>query len=59
MKGPEHLFFFEAELASKCIIEGKIMAPSPAMTIADTLGNLVVLDKWRKAIGYKLPFDNL
>ena len=28
------------------------------MTWDDTLGNLVVLDIWRKQVGYKLPADN-
>ena len=59
MTGPEHLFFFEAELASKCIIEGKVTAASPAMSIVDTLGNLTALDKWRQEIGYKLPEDDI
>jgi predicted dehydrogenase len=30
-------------------------APSPCMTMADTLGNMAVLDAWRKAVG--LVFD--
>ena len=59
MKGPEHLFFFEADHSNKCIIEGKNTASYPAMTINDTIGNLSVLDKWRKEIGYKLPEDDI
>lgn len=56
-KGPEHLFFFEAELASQTILKEKTEAPYPAMTWEDTLGNLKTLDKWRKIIGYSLPQD--
>jgi predicted dehydrogenase len=57
LKGPEHLFFFEAELASQCIAKEKIQPPHPAMTWEDTLGNLKALDKWRDIIDYKLPQD--
>ena len=59
LEGPEHLFFFEANLVSKLIIDNKREAPPPAMTWEDTLGNLKVLDKWRKEIGYELSFDNI
>ena len=53
----EQLFFFEAELASKTILQEKTEAAYPAMTWEDTLGNLKVLDDWRKIIGYSLPQD--
>jgi len=56
-KGPEHLFFFEAELSSQTIIKQKIEVPYPGMTWEDTLGNLKTLDEWRKVIGYDLPGD--
>ena len=56
-KGPEHLFFFEAELSSQTIIKQKLEAPYPAMTWEDTLGNLKTLDQWRHAIGYELDQD--
>jgi len=51
----EHLFAFEAEVASKAIIEKRNEAMPPAMTWDDTLGNLETLDIWRKEVGYKLP----
>ena len=57
LKGKEHLFFFEAEVASRSIIEKRTQAMPPAMTWEDTLGNLQVLDNWRKEVGYKLPQD--
>jgi len=56
-KGPEHLFFFEAELASQTILKQRQEVPYPGMTWEDTLGNLKVLDEWRKIIGYSLPQD--
>ena len=55
IKVQEHLFAFEAEVASKAIIEKRKEAPPPAMTWNDTLGNLETLDSWRKNVGYKLP----
>ena len=59
LKGPEHLFFFEAELVSQCIAKEKIQPPHPAMTWEDTLGNLKALDTWRDIINYKLPQDEI
>jgi len=59
LKGPEHLFFFEAELVSQCIAKQKIQPPHPAMTFEDTLGNLKALDTWRDMINYKLPQDEI
>ena len=56
-KGPEHLFFFEAELASQTISKQRIEVPYPGMTWDDTLGNIKVLDMWRKEIGYQLDED--
>ena len=56
-KGPEHLFFFEAELASQTISKQRTEVPYPGMTWDDTLGNIKVLDMWRKEIGYHLDED--
>ena len=56
-KGPEHLFFFEAELASQTIAKQRTEVPHPGMTWDDTLGNIKVLDMWRKEIGYNLDED--
>ncbi len=57
-KGPEHLFFFEAELSSQSILKEKQQVPHPGMTWEDTLGNLKVLDQWRKLINYSIKEDN-
>ena len=56
-RGLEHLFFFEAELVSQTILKQRQEVPHPGMTWEDTLGNLKVLDEWRKIIGYSLPQD--
>ena len=58
-KGPEHLFFFEAELSSQTILKEKQQVPYPGMTWEDTLGNLKVLDQWRQKINYQIKEDNL
>ena len=58
-KGPEHLFFFEAELSSQSIIKEKQQVPHPGMTWEDTLANLKVLDQWRQKINYSIKEDNL
>ena len=56
-KGPEHLFFFEAELSSQSILKEKEQVPHPGMTWEDTLSNLKVLDLWRQKINYKIKED--
>ena len=56
-KGPEHLFFFEAELASQTISKQRTEVPYPGMTWDDTLGNIKALDMWRKEIDYDLEED--
>ena len=58
-KGPEHLFFFEAELASQTILKQKQQVPHPAMTWEDTLANLKVLDQWRQKIDYQIKEDKI
>jgi len=52
LRHPEHLFTFEAELASRNIAEGKTEADAPAMGHADSIGNAEVLDRWRAELGY-------
>ena len=57
IKIQEHLFTFEAEIASQAILQKRNEALAPAMTWDDTLGNLETLDSWRKEVNYKLPQD--
>ena len=52
LRSPQHLFAFEAELFSRTIAEGATEAPFPALSPADSLGNAVVLDRWRAELGY-------
>jgi len=47
------LFAFEAELVSRAIAAGLGEAPSPAPGHADSIGNAVVLDRWRAELGYQ------
>ena len=57
LKHPEHLFTFEAEVASAAIAAGKVQADAPAMGWADSIGNAIALDRWRRAVGYALPME--
>ena len=57
IKGPEHLFYFETELASASIKDNKSEVPHPGMTWEDTLGNLKTLDDWREQVGYSIQQD--
>ncbi len=49
---PNQLFSFEAELASRAILDGRMQAPHPAMTWADSIGNSTTTDRWRAELGY-------
>jgi predicted dehydrogenase/aryl-alcohol dehydrogenase-like predicted oxidoreductase len=44
-------FSLEADVVAASIDAGRQEAEFPAMTWADTLGNLAVLDRWRAAVG--------
>jgi predicted dehydrogenase len=44
-------FTLETEIASKAILAGRKEPPSPAMTWADSLGNMRALDAWRSVVG--------
>lgn len=44
------LYALEADLVANCISQGLREAPWPAMTWADTLGNIRVQDQWRRAL---------
>lgn len=54
IRRPEHLFAYEAEIASQAISEGRTEAASPAMSWADSIGNAAAMDRWRKQVGYRL-----
>jgi predicted dehydrogenase/aryl-alcohol dehydrogenase-like predicted oxidoreductase len=51
------LYALEADAFAKAIRDGE--ANYPAMTPADTLGNMRVLDQWREAIGLTYPIEKL
>ncbi len=55
----EHLFAFEAELASRAIREGKKEPDHPALGHADSIGNAETLDRWRRAIGYQIGEESV
>lgn len=49
-------FEYETEEATRCIRSG--LVESPAMSHADTLANLELMDRIRAAIGVKYPFES-
>jgi predicted dehydrogenase/aryl-alcohol dehydrogenase-like predicted oxidoreductase len=54
---PVTSFAIEADVASQAILDGRQQADPPAMTWADSLGNVKTLDQWRAAIGHLYPFE--
>jgi predicted dehydrogenase/aryl-alcohol dehydrogenase-like predicted oxidoreductase len=59
IKRPEHLFFYEAELASAAIAAGRQEPDPPAATWADSIGNSQTIDRWRHEVGYDYtPLDS-
>ena len=53
-------FAYEADRVATAIAAGRGEAEWPAMTWADTLGNLSTMDRWREAIGltYRAELEN-
>ncbi|WP_417580870.1 aldo/keto reductase [Pelagibacterium sp.] len=51
------LYAFEAEAASLAIQEERTEFEAPGMSWEDTLGNLRVLDKWRKSVGLEYEIE--
>jgi predicted dehydrogenase/aryl-alcohol dehydrogenase-like predicted oxidoreductase len=54
---PVTAFALEADVFAQAVAAGKTQASSPAMSHADTLGNLRTLDQWRAAFGHAYPFE--
>jgi predicted dehydrogenase/aryl-alcohol dehydrogenase-like predicted oxidoreductase len=48
---PATTFTLEADMVADCVAEGRMEPRPPAVTWADTLGNLAALDAWRAAVG--------
>ncbi len=44
-------FAIEVDFANEAILSGRLTPAWPAMSAADTLGNLQTLDRWRESIG--------
>ncbi|MEL4181568.1 aldo/keto reductase [Roseateles sp. PN1] len=47
------LYAYEADVFAQAVQAGAV--PHPAMSPADSLGNLAVMDRWRQAIGLSYP----
>jgi predicted dehydrogenase len=51
------LYAYEVDVVAECIARGAQQASSPAPSWDDTLGNLRVLDAWRRAVGVTYPSE--
>jgi len=49
----------EVDMLGRCVEEGRLEAHSPAMTWADSLGQQLALDRWRKAVGVVFEGEKL
>ena len=54
---PGWLYAFEIDAAGRAIRAGKTEFDPPGMTLADTLGNMKVLDKWRTSVGLEFEIE--
>ncbi len=54
---PGWLYAFEADAAAEAARAGKLEFDAPAMSQADTQGNLRVLDKWRASVGLEYAIE--
>ncbi len=58
IRRPEHLFAFEAEMASRAIAAGEVEGEAPAPDWGDSIGNAATLDRWRREIGFVFGPDD-
>ena len=54
---PRWLYTFEIEAASDAIRAGRQEFDPPGMTWADTLGNMMALDRWRSSVGLEFGIE--
>lgn len=58
IRRPEHLFAFEAEVASRAIATGACEPDPPAAGWGDSIGNAETIDRWRREIGYEYAVND-
>lgn len=58
IKEEKPLYTLEIDKVNEFILKKRKQAPYPYVTWQDSLGNIKVLDKWRKIIGLKYSFEN-
>lgn len=56
---PKSLYTHEVDMLGHCVREGRLEAYAPAMTWADSLGQQLTLDRWRKAVGVVFEGETL
>jgi predicted dehydrogenase len=57
VSAPVTSFSLEADVFGDALAAGRLEAPPPAMTSADSLGNMRTLDMWRAAVGLAYGFE--
>lgn len=58
LEGEHTCFGHEIQIASRAIRAGQTQPPAPAMTHADSLGQMATLDAWRAEIGLRYPDES-
>jgi predicted dehydrogenase len=56
---PKSLYTHEVDMLGRCVREERLEAYSPAMTWADSLGQQLTIDRWRKAVGVVFEGETL
>ena len=56
---PKPLYTHEVDMLGRCVREGRLEAYAPAMTWADSLGQQLTLDRWRKTVGVVFEGETL
>jgi predicted dehydrogenase/aryl-alcohol dehydrogenase-like predicted oxidoreductase len=54
---PRALYAYEADVVATSVREGRVEAPFPAPTWADSLANAKALDRWRRRVGVAYESD--
>jgi predicted dehydrogenase/aryl-alcohol dehydrogenase-like predicted oxidoreductase len=57
IKTDSWLYSFEADAVAEALAQGKL--ESPAISVADTLGNMAALDAWRASAGFTYESEKL
>ncbi len=59
IKAPADVYTLEADIVAAAVSAGAHQAAAPAMSWADTLGNMLALDQWRACLGVTYAADEV